>query len=204
MKSYPSIPQSTGQSFREFQAYVFDKIDGSNLRFEWARKSGWGKFGTRNRLFDESDPVFGEAIPLFFDTLAEPLEKIAHMENWERVTVYAEFWGEKSFAGLHEPGDPKTLTLFDVAPHKKGLLGPEEFLKKFDHLPTPKCLGQVNWTRDFVRRVREGELEGVTFEGVVGKSGEGHKLIMAKAKTQAWVDVVRSRCGDYADHIISS
>ena len=55
-----------------------------------------------------------------------------------------------------------------------------------------------------VQRVREGELEGVTFEGVVGKAGEGHKLIMAKAKTQAWIDAVRSRCGATADQIIAS
>lgn len=67
MKTYPSIPRSTGQSFQEYDAYVFDKLDGSNLRFEWSRKKGWVKYGTRRRLFDTTDPVFGEAITLFHE-----------------------------------------------------------------------------------------------------------------------------------------
>jgi hypothetical protein len=32
VKDYPSIPRSTGQSFREFEADIFDQLDGSNLR----------------------------------------------------------------------------------------------------------------------------------------------------------------------------
>lgn len=36
---------------------AFDKLDGSNLRFEWNKKQGWYKFGTRNRMFDRSDKV---------------------------------------------------------------------------------------------------------------------------------------------------
>lgn len=59
MKQYPSINSSNGQSFKEFVADVFDKLDGSNLRFEWSKKQGWYKFGTRHRLFDNTDPVFG-------------------------------------------------------------------------------------------------------------------------------------------------
>ena len=45
MKTYPSIARSSGQSFREFDAHVFEKIDGSNLRFEWSEKRGWHKSG---------------------------------------------------------------------------------------------------------------------------------------------------------------
>jgi hypothetical protein len=56
----PSIPRE----FSEFEAYVFDKLDGSNLRFEWKRKGGWYKYGTRHRLFDATDPGFGSAIEL--------------------------------------------------------------------------------------------------------------------------------------------
>lgn len=41
-----------------------------------------------------------------------------------------------------------------------------------------------------------GEMVIPTFEGVVGKAGEGHKLIMAKAKTQAWLDKVKALYGD--------
>lgn len=196
MKTYPSIPRSTGQDFQEFDAYVFDKLDGSNLRWEWARKSGWYKHGTRSRLFDASDEVFGPAIPLFEKTLAEPLEKIARDQRWERMIVFVEFWGPRSLGGLHEPTDEKRLTLFDVNPHKKGILGPKDFLKLFGHLDIPYFLGTTKWTRGFVEQVRRGEIPNITDEGVVGKAGEGHKLVMAKAKTQAWIDKILARYGE--------
>ena len=195
MKHYPSIPRSTGQQFREFEAYVFDKLDGSNIRAEWTRKRGWFKFGTRDRLLDETDPVFGEAIPLFRQKLADGIEKVARDERWDMLTVFMEFWGDQSFAGQHEPGDPKLLTLFDANPYKKGILGPKKFFDLFGHLPIPRFLGRMNWTRGFVERIRLGEISGITFEGVVGKTGEGHDLVMAKAKTQAWIDKVLERYG---------
>jgi hypothetical protein len=190
MKSYPSIPRD----FSEFEAYVFDKLDGSNLRFEWSRKGGWNKFGTRNRLFDETDDIFGPALPLFYQTLAKELHDIFKSERYERAVVFCEYWGENSFAGLHEPGDVKNLTLFDVAPHKQGILGPKEFLKLYGHLNVPRFIGRLNWTRGFVERVWNGDVEGVTFEGVIGKSKHSHHdLIMCKAKTKAWIDKVKSR-----------
>ena len=37
---------------------------------------------------------------------------------------------------------------------------------------------------------------GVSFEGVVGKAGDGHRVVMAKAKTQAWVDAILARHGE--------
>ena len=191
MKSYPSIPRSTGTAFSEFNAYVFDKLDGSNLRFEWSKKQKWYKFGTRTRLFDKSDEVFGEAIPLFQSTMADKIEKIAVDNRWESVIVFAEFYGAKSFAGLHEPGDKKFLSVFDVAPYKKGILGPKEFLDLFcGKVNTATFLGQYHWTRGFVEKVRMGAIEDITLEGVVGKAGSGHKLQMSKAKTQRWIDMV--------------
>lgn len=190
MKSYPSIPRD----FIEFEAHVFDKIDGSNLRFEWKRKGGWYKYGTRQRLFDQTDPVFGSAIELFHTTLAQQLSDIFKRERYDSAVAFCEFWGENSFAGLHEPQDKKHLTLFDIAPHKEGILGPREFIKLYGHLDIPRFLGKLNWTRGFVERVRSGEVEGITFEGVVGKAKSArHDLIMCKAKTKAWVDAVTAR-----------
>ena len=193
MKSYPSIPRATGQAFRAFDAYVFDKLDGSNLRFEWSKKQGWHKFGTRNRLFDETDEVFGCAVSLFQNDLGFSIAKVAIKERWESVIVFAEFYGDNSFAGVHDPADEKRLALFDVAPYKKGILGPKEFVKLFGHLEITKFLGLQHWSREFVEAVRLNQIEGVTFEGVVGKTGEGHNLVMAKAKTQDWIDKVKAR-----------
>jgi hypothetical protein len=195
MKQYPSILNCTGKNFTEFQAMVWDKKDGSNLRFEWSKKAGWHKFGTRQQLLDPNDPVFGCAIPLFLNFYGENIAKIAENNRWTEIIVFAEFWGKNSFAGQHEPSDEKHITPFDVAIYKKGILGPKEFLKLFGHLDIAPYLGQFNWNRSFIEKVRNGELEGITFEGVVGKAGEGHKLIMRKIKTQAWKDAVLARYG---------
>jgi hypothetical protein len=204
MKQYPSIPRSTGTKFREFEAYVFDKLDGSNLRFEWSRKRGWYKYGTRHRLFDQSDPDFGVAISLFQESHGSQIARVAKKEGWDQIVAFAEFYGDRSFAGLHEPDDPKKLALFDVAVHKKGLLGPRDFIKLFGDLPTPKFLGRYNWTRGFVEMIRTNPTSEITFEGAVGKMMDGRKLIMAKAKTQAWIDKVKARYGAEAEKILQS
>ena len=99
------------------------------------------------------------------------------------------------------------LDLIDVTPYKQGILGPAEFVKLFGDLPSAKLLGRFNWTRGFVERVWNGEIEGVTFEGVVGKTGHGktHDLVMAKAKTKAWIDKVKARYApDEAERIAKS
>lgn len=210
MKQYPSIQRSTGVAFREFDAHVFDKLDGSNLRFEWQRKNGkksgtWLKYGTRARLFDASDPIFAPAIPLFHSNLADVLEQTAIYKGWERITAYAEFWGPKSFAGKHEPGDEFRLTLFDVEAFKRGFVPPKEFVKLFSKVDSARYLGTHRWDQDFIQRVRLGEMDGVTFEGVVGKESDPFDPYRAKAKTEAWLDAVRkSHTAEEAARLIDS
>jgi hypothetical protein len=191
-----------GNDFRGFRAHVFDKLDGNNLRFEWSRKAGWYKAGTRQRLFDETDLLVGGALPLFRSTLADDIEKVFRARRWDRAVVFTEYWGDHSIAGMHDPEDEMRLTLFDVVPHKDGLLAPKRFLKLFGHLPVPSYLGEVGWTRDYVSRVRDGTVPGITFEGVVGKSSDGK--VMAKAKTQAWINRIKELYGERADAIINS
>lgn len=202
MKTYPSIPRD----FMNFTAYVFDKIDGSNLRFELSQKKGAWKFGTRKCLFDESHPEFGGAIQLFKDTFEDEILDFMKANRIEKATAFAEYWGDNSFAGQHDDTDIKRLTLFDICIHKKGFLSPRAFLERFQHLDTPRFLGVWNWTRDFVDQVWEGELEGVTFEGVVGKHvRKGNHIVMRKAKTKAWIDRVKNTFSeDEASRIVES
>ena len=200
MKSYPSIPKFLGSSTL---LHTFDKIDGSNLRFEWSKKRGWYKFGTRTRLFDESDEQFKEAIPLFNNTLSEPLGKICHDNRWDKVVVFAEFWGENSFAGCHESNDIKNLTLIDVSIHRKGILPPRDFLKIFGDYG-PKYLGEYRWNKEFIDKVKHNNIPHITFEGVVGKRSDKNIIVMYKAKTQQWIDKVRERFSEIADEIINS
>ncbi len=199
MKAYPTIEFST--SLPE-KAHVFDKIDGSNLRFEWSRKAGWYKSGTRTRLFDETDTIFGGAKPLFLSSLGEPIERIAVDNRLERIIVFTEFSGPNSFAGLHDKNDQKTLRLFDVNVHKRGILGPKEFLRLFGHLDITTFLGVHTWGPQLLDQVRNGQLPGVTFEGVVGKCGSGHSLQMAKVKSQVWIDKVHAKFGSRASEYI--
>ncbi len=199
MKSYPSIPRSTGQSFREFDAYVFDKPDGSNTRYEWSKKRGFYKFGTRTRMFDASDPVFGCAIDIMNNQLAEPLTKVFVDNRWEKAIVFAEFIGDKSFAGVHDPLDAKRLILFDVSVYRTGFIKPSEFVDLFSEFEfTVPFLGTHKWTRGFVDQVRRGEMPGVTLEGVVGKSNDEGDQTRSKAKTQKWIDMVKAKYDDAA------
>ena len=202
MKQYPSIPRATNIT-RPFDAYLFAKLDGSNLRFEWSPKVGWSKAGTRHRLLDPTDPVFAPALALFESDWAEPLARIAQGQRWPRLTVFLEFYGRHSLAGLHQAGDSKSLTLFDAAPFG-GLLGPSEFLRLFGELPITPFLGQARFDAALAQAVRVGDFPGsdspvraaqAVFEGVVAKgmSPNGRDVELAKAKSQAWIDAVRAR-----------
>lgn len=193
MKNYPSIPRATGQSFREFNnAFIFDKLDGSSMRSEWSKKRGWYKHGKRKGLIDNSNPVLLQVPDLFQKKLADPLARIAVNNKWNSLVVFYEFWGPNSLAGRHQMDDIKTLTVFDVAPNKRGILGPSDFRRIFeDKIETATCLDtRVNWTRGYVERVRNNEIAGITCEGVVAKSGKDSNITRAKAKTQLWIDKV--------------
>lgn len=203
MKDYPPIvgpPQAPRKP-----CIAFKKYDGSNLRFEWNPKRGWHKFGTRKRLFDHTDEVFGPAIPMFMDTLADGIiDTIKSNKKWrqnERITVFAEYVGPKSFAGLHdlEPDNPMELVLFDIWLFKYGLIGPREFHKRFSHLRTPEIVYEGNLNDEFIAGVRRGDYntgEGIE-EGVVCKGGSGgHRdLWMAKIKTEAYLEKLKQVFG---------
>ena len=190
MKSYPSIIRVDQNGFEQ-ELYTFDKLDGNCIRAEWSRKTGWFKFGTRKRLIDKNDPAFGPAIPLFMETLADPIAEIARDNKWVNIVAFAEFWGKNSLAGRHDPNESKTMTLFDVSIYRHGLLGPKEFLKHFKYLNIPNFLGIKKWNKDFIDSVRHSTLDGITHEGVVGKSGDYDKLTLVKCKTNNWLNAIK-------------
>lgn len=66
MKHYPKI-EYYNKGLINSPVIAFDKLDGSNLRFEWSRKRGFYKYGTRKVMIDTKDEQFGKAIPLFLD-----------------------------------------------------------------------------------------------------------------------------------------
>lgn len=192
VKSYPSIPYAITC---DEPIVAFDKLDGSNVRAEWNKKKGWFKFGTRNRLVDISDPIFGKVPQIIVNKYGENLAKALQDNGYERAMCFFEFYGPSSFAGMHDLKEEQTVTLFDVAPFKRGILTPELFLKQFGHLDVPKVLWfGVVVDDEFIESVRESLLKGMTFEGVVCKSVG--KSVMFKQKTKKWLNKLKEHCGE--------
>jgi len=185
MKQYPSIPATIR---RDQPYYVFDKLDGSNIRVRWTKKKGFVMFGTRTQLMDESDPMFGPAKGLFLDKYGDDLDKTMRKARIERAQFYFEYWSPNSFGGYHAD-EPHEVTLFDVDVYRKGLLPPKEFLKLVGHLDTAKLLYHGNITKDLIDSIRNGTLKGMTFEGVICKAKNQKKTpmpVMFKIKNVEW------------------
>lgn len=188
MKEYPQIAGSNKAPIGE-QCIAFVKYDGSNLRWEWSPKKGWYKFGTRSRLFDTSDEIFGEAIPLFQDTLGpEIIKRCQEIERGlQNVIVFTEFFGPNSFTGMHNPSDPKELKLFDVNLYKRGIMKPRHFLKYFGDFPfAAKVVYEGSLNHEFISDVRNGLYPVV--EGVVAKGDD----FMIKIKTKTYLERLKA------------
>jgi hypothetical protein len=193
MELYPSIPATITNT----PIYAFDKLDGSNIRAEWSRKNGFTKFGTRKRLLDAHEKPLGEAVELFMNKYSEDLGNIFRKARYERATAFVEFTGENSFAGYHED-EKHTVTLFDIHVYKRGLLSAPDFLSLVEgKVDTAAVLYHGNPTQDFIDSVRNSELPGMTFEGVVCKGGLDNRRrpINFKVKSLAWKNKLKDRFG---------
>jgi hypothetical protein len=188
MKQYPSIPRE----LQNIPVYAFDKLDGSNIRTEWHPKKGLWKFGSRTQLIDETSPL-GEAIGLI-NQHSEAIHKELRDMGAEGATLFFEFFGASSFAGTHYD-ETHRVSLIDVSIYKKGFMNPGDFNKSFKEIPKAGMLYYGNCNREFVEAVKTGNLEGMTFEGVVCKASRAkasHSPIMFKVKNQAWIEKLRS------------
>lgn len=192
MKEYPSIDREIR---KKTPVYVWDKLDGSNLRGEWSRKNGWYKFGKRHGLIGE-DYSLGKGIGLIKEKYGEALEKIFVDQRWERVIAFFEFWGPNSFAGQHEASDNHTVTLIDINVHKKGIVGPKEFRDLFSDVDHAKLLYHGNVTDEMIEQIQEGTFPGMTFEGVVCKGANisPGRPLMFKIKNRKWIEKLKQFC----------
>lgn len=194
MKSYPSIPSKL-KNLGKQSVYVFDKLDGSNIRAEWSKKQGFYKYGSRNQLLDPNNPVLGGAIPLIQEQASE-LQEVFRSQKWERAVAFFEFYGEHSFAGSHED-EPHRVTLIDVAPYKKGMLVPKDFVEIFCNTTLDVChpihRGELDST--LVDDVKQSTMLGMTFEGVVCKwANKSKRQEMLKIKSRAWLNKLKDYC----------
>lgn len=196
MKDYPSIDGVRIDT----PIYAFDKLDGSNVRAEWTRKSGFCKYGSRTRLLDASDLQLGESIALM-QTYEEAVTKILRDARIDKATLFFEYFGANSFAGVHV-NEEHRVVLIDANLHPKGFADPRDFRRLFeDKVATAAMVYHGNPNADFVESVRNGTLEGMTFEGVVCKvprSKPSHPHTMFKVKSLAWISRVKALYTDPA------
>lgn len=193
MKRYPSIPTDirSGISY-----HVFDKLDGSQIRAEWCTKSGFARFATKNQMLCERDPL-APAKELFLEKYSVALEQVFREQRYEKAMCFFEYVGPNSFAGDHpDPIERMDAILFDVNPHRRGILAPMEFLRLFGQLHVPNYLGERLLDCRFIEAVRSRQLEGVGFEGVVCKAVLKNRLKMTKVKSRAWLKRLRADCRD--------
>jgi hypothetical protein len=195
MKEYPVIERIIQKNL---PIYAFDKLDGSNIRAEWAKKKGLHKFGTRSRLLGQDEKPLGEAITLLqdgwnqvIDTAMQTIFGRKHMP--QNLTLYFEFYGENSFAGNHEEEDHK-ITLIDINIYKHGFVDPKVLLHPVWGDRSAACVYHGNANASLIESVRKNALEGMTFEGIVCKAGSEHKRIMFKIKSYAWVQKLKDFC----------
>ena len=216
MTEYPTIINSSKAPRGHCVGFV--KFDGSNFRAKYTQKQGFNLYGSRRELIDESHQFLGEAVTIFKRDyqaiLTEKFKKDKSLRNEREIVVYGEFFGAKSFAGIHQPDDPKELVIFDVLVGHKNhwFYTPMDFIEEFQSLvKIPPVLYLGNMNDELIEQVRTGaytaEFHKQTgnkfklFEGLVCKGTQTRgdfrgKVWMCKIKTNEYFDALRSRWGE--------
>ena len=195
MKEYSSIESCPGPLSGNW--YVFDKLDGSNIRIEVTKK-GIIKFGKRNGLLDDSYPILKRSIDLI-KAQEEALMKVFNKIRAEKLTCYFEFYGPSSFAGWHNENELQTCTLIDIDIYKKGLIAPKEFVSITNGvIDTARLLYIGNITKPILDEISNGTLEGMTFEGVImkGPINKYKQPQYYKWKNVNWFEKLKPLCKD--------
>jgi len=134
-------------------------------------------------------------VGLIQDKYADDLGRVFRKSRYDKVTCFFEFFGPSSFAGQHVENEDHDVILFDVDVYKKGLLDPPDYLKLVGDLDIAKLLYTGRSGPLFEETVRTGQLEGMTFEGVVCKALQQKRTpVMFKIKNKAWLDKLREFC----------
>lgn len=206
MLHYPKIPGSAAAPLG--RCVAFEKLDGTNLHWCWEREYGWHAFGTRRDAFNllpEGEAAFAAAHPgleeaagVFRDTLADPLGAVLrdgpNYAPFSAAVAFTEFVGPNSFAGAHDPTDPKSMILFDLWLGGYGFVSPVQFVSDFGHLSTPRVVYTGKLTGAFMEAVRTGKYD--VAEGVVCKGGTGGADVwMAKVKTYVYLERLKRSFG---------
>lgn len=193
MLEYPSIPGHIVNT--NIRAYP--KYDGINVRVKWTKKKGFVNFGLRHTLVDEShpNPLFRNSIEIWKTKYEEIITEIFSEKNMKQVVLFGEYFGANSFGGYLDPNDKYDIMMYDCSIDDQ-LLDQSEYLKLFKHVDKAPVIYEGKPSEPFINQVRNQELEGQTFEGVVckGSLDNRNKPIMFKVKSNAWYEKLKVRC----------
>ena len=200
MIEYPSIINSSKAPRQP--CIAFEKYDGSNIRVKYTQKQGFCLFGSRTQLIDQSHPHLGKVVPIFNEQFREPLTRYFKREypNEREAIVFGEFFGDKSFAGLHDPSDETfRFILFDVlVGHKnRKFIEPRTFVREFSELvPSARVIYEGNLNDSFIQEVRDNKFnlnEGVICKGTMRTGAARGGIWMCKIKTQDYINRLKAR-----------
>jgi hypothetical protein len=206
MKSYDSIDYY-GDHWG-LSVIGFDKLDGSNLRFEYSQKRSFYKAGSRNMMIDEKHEQFGFAVDLFKHKYEEALTKVfksKHYRNSQSFVCFAELIGKNSSFGQHDfKNDTFDIVLFDISEYKKGLIPPKQFIDDFGHIGIPRVVYQGNLNKELVKQVKDNQLpgfagsltEGIIAKGSIQTKKGNNQLYYCKIKTNDWFYRLRQKDGN--------
>ncbi len=195
--AYPKIPGSADAP--SGRCVAFEKYDGTNMHWIWDHELGWYAFGMRRNRYDLDEagiadfnarhPGYEDAPEIFERDFATQLLSIFHNKpgyDSPEITVFTEYVGPGSFAGLHKSDDRKQLVLFDVETNRR-MIGPDQFVADFGTLNIARVVYRGKLTGRFTHDVRTGKHN--VEEGVVCKGGTGgDDLWMVKIKTNAYME----------------
>ncbi len=201
---YPKVPNA--RDFPLGKCIAFEKLDGTNVHFDWNREQDWQAFGTRRDhfpwdqqgtdLFEQIHPELNPVTFAFTQSLAEPLlTKFVtdpRCATWTHVRCFGEYFGPNSFAGSHRDDEVKQVVLFDVEVDGQ-LLDPFEFVELFRELPIARVVYQGKFNGTFTEAVRAGKFD--VAEGVICKCGQRGNVQMAKIKTNAYLARLKQSFG---------
>ena len=215
MIEYPTIINSSKAPRANCVAFV--KYDGSNFRAKYTQKQGFNLFGSRRELIDESHKFLGQAVTIFKEKYAKSLtdffKRDKETRNEREIIVFGEFFGPKSYAGIHQPDDEKNVVIFDVmVGHKnRKFYKPLDFIDTFQNLvEIPPVMYMGNLTDQFIADVRSGKytpefhrltdnkfalFEGVICKGTLNTGAFCGNMWQCKIKTQEYFDSLKNRFG---------
>ena len=209
MIEYPTMINSSKAPHEP--CIAFDKLDGSNIRVKFTRSKGFSLFGSRHQLFDDTHPFLAGSIGSFNERYSEFLNSLfgtKRFRDFKEIIVFGEYYGEKSFAGMHDPNDlTKKFVLFDVMlifKDRVEFLKPQEFLDLFaGKVEIPRVVYEGNLNDPFIQAVRENKvagheeslIEGVICKGLQTKGSYKGKVWMCKIKTIEYLEKLKSRFG---------